>query len=181
MSSRHVMAVLAGLLAAGPAWGQQIAPPPEPPASKSGLSDPQKLERAARHIDRMKEVVKQALSRLEDARDEKDIVKLNCVNEKLTQVKGLLRVAEQSDVALQEAAAHHDESTEVEYSRIGIARTKVDQLRAEIEECIGQLAFVVDQKTIVEVEQPKDQGSDPTNWEPPPPPVARPPAASPFQ
>ena len=45
------------------------------------------------------------LKSLEEARSEKDVLKLNCVNEKLTQIKGLLRVVQQSDVSLQEAVA----------------------------------------------------------------------------
>ncbi len=181
--NRLATTVLVGLLVGAPALGQQSSTAHrETGVTSSGPFDPQKVEQAYRHLERMREVVKQVLSRLEDARSEKDIVKLNCVNEKLTQVKGLLRVAEQTHVALLEAVAQQDDNAEVEYARIAIARTKVDQLRAEAEGCIGQLAFVVDQKTTVEVEQSKElPEGDVTHREPPPPPLVRPPAASPFQ
>ncbi len=180
VSNRYAIAALAGLLAGVPALGQQ-SPPQVELIRPSGLPDAQKLEKADQHIEHMKRIVKQVLVRLEDARNEKDIVKLNCLNEKLTQVKGLLRVAEQADIALQEAAARKDESTEAEYTRISIATAKTDQLRTEAEECIGQLAFVVDQKTTVQVEQPILPESDVTRGQPPPPPVVRSPAASPFE
>ena len=144
-------------------------------------SDADKLEASAEHLARMKTSLKQVLGRVEEARNEKDVVKLNCVNEKLTQIKGLLKVSEQADIALQEAVARHDEAADTEFQKIGIARAKVDQLRAEVEECIGQLAFAVDEKTIVEVEQPKDlPDQDLTSREPPQPVVSRPPPASAY-
>jgi hypothetical protein len=173
----HIAAALAAALAAAPAAGQ--APQGVKP---TGLSGPEMLDRADRDVVRMKQVLKQVLGRVEEARGEKDIVKLNCVNEKLTQIKGLLKVAEQADISLQEAVARKDEGADADFAKVGIARGKVDQLRVEAEECIGQLAYVVDERTQVEVEVPKDlPRSDVTDREPPPPPMVRPPAASTFQ
>ena len=179
MNKRTLLA-LAGALAVAPAWGQGKAAPAKPAAS--GLSDQQKLAQSEEHLNRMKQVLKQVIGRLEEARNEKDIVRLNCVNEKLTQIKGLLKVSEQADIALQEAVARRDEAADAEFQKIGIARAKVDQLRAEVEECIGQLAFAVDEKTTVEVELPKDlPEGDLTNRQPPAPVVSRPPPASVYQ
>lgn len=174
MNRPIAVAALLGALAAGPVLAQT--------PKSSGLSGPEMLDKADKDIVQMKAVLKQVLARLEDARGEKDIVKLNCVNEKLTQIKGLLKVAEQADIGLQEAVARKDDGAESDSAKIGIARTKVDHLRAESEECVGQLAYVVDERTQVEVEVPKDlpQG-DPTNWSPPPPVMVRPPPASTFQ
>ena len=183
MSYRSVIAAIAAVLLGAPAGAQAPkSPAPPPREAGSGLTDAQKVQKADENIIRMKQVLKQVISRLEDARTERDIVKLNCVNEKLTQVKGLLRVSEQADIALQEAAARKDEGADAEYQKIAIARLKVEQLRAEVEECIGQLAFVVDEKTTVDVELPKDlPQQDLTERQPPPPPVTRPPPASQFQ
>ena len=175
--NKRLVLTLMGALAAVSAWGQGKGAPARPAAS--GLSDQQKLAQADDHINRMKQVLTQVIGRLEEARNEKDIVRLNCVNEKLTQVKGLIKVSEQADIALQEAVARRDEAADAEYQKIAIARAKVDQLRAEVEECIGQLAFAVDEKTTVEVEQPRDlPDQDLTDREPPPPVVSRPPPAS---
>ncbi len=72
--------------------------------------------------------------KLEEARDSKDVVKLNCVNEKLTQIKGLLRIAEQADIALQEAVAKRETSgAQHEYTKVAIANDKVRQLRADLD------------------------------------------------
>jgi hypothetical protein len=124
------------------------------PAVKSSLSDSEKLEKSAEAIARMKAGLKQVLARVEDARNEKDVIKLNCINEKLTQIKGLLKVAEQSDVALNEAIASKLPSADAEFAKVTIARGKVDGLKADADQCIGQLAYVIDEKTTVDVSQP---------------------------
>ncbi len=182
MSTHKVAVALVGLVLGAGALAQG-APAAAPESPKTlGLSDPQKLEKAEEAIVRMKSLLKQVLSRLEDARGERDVVKLNCVNEKLAQIKGLLKVAEQSDIALQEAVAKHEEGADSEFAKVGIARVKVEQLRTEAEECIGQLAFIVDEKTTVEVEEPKGVTErDLTDRAPPPLPLSRPPAASGFE
>jgi len=120
-----------------------------------GGGNPFLMKKASDHVSRVKGALKQVLTRVEEARNEKDIVKLNCVNEKLAQIKQILNVAEGAEIALQEAVAKGDAGADAEYSKIAIARGKADQLRAEAEECIGQLAFVVDEKTSVEVQQPE--------------------------
>lgn len=150
----------------------------------TGLTDSQKLERSAAHLGRMKASLKQVLYRVEESRNEKDVVKLNCVNEKLTQIKGLLKVAEQAEVALHEAISNRDASADAEFSKIGIAKSKVDGLRGESDLCIGQLAYIVDERTTVEVQQPEGLTErDVTSRRPPTPPsstppIIRPPAAS---
>jgi hypothetical protein len=188
--------IAACLLAAAPAGAG--------PSTGSKTPDQEKLEAAADNIARMKAALKIVLGRAEQARNEKDVVKLNCVNEKLTQIKALLKVAEQADVALHESLATRTSAGEAEFSKVAITRTKVDALRRDAEQCIGQLAYMVDEKTTVEVEQPaglpgedtdlgvatRDEnpadlvarigGPDHGRRGPPfdPPPVVRPPAAS---
>ena len=118
---------------------------------------------------------------LEEARSEKDVLKLNCVNEKLTQIKGLLRVAQQSDIALQEAVAKGDEeSAQHEHAKIAIARQRAEQLRTDAEQCIGQLAYV-DERTVVTVEVPEDLPDVVTNPPTFTPVAVNPPAISPIQ
>ncbi len=146
----NALAALAAILIAGSASAQATT------SATTGSSDTDKLEASAEQIARMKTALKQVLSSVDDARNEKDVVKMNCLNEKLTQVKALLRVAEQADVALHEAVANRDPGSEAEFAKIAISRSKVDTLRAESEQCIGQLAYMVDEKTNVEVEQPSN-------------------------
>ncbi len=147
---KTLVAALAALFVAAPATAQVEGD------IQIGGGNPFLMKKASDHVSKVKAALKQTLARVEEARNEKDIVKLNCVNEKLAQIKQILNVAEGAEVALQEAVAKSDPGSDAEYSKIAIARGKADQLRAEAEECIGQLAFVVDEKTSVEVQQPED-------------------------
>jgi predicted small lipoprotein YifL len=176
------------VLSASAAGGQAGPLPGSVPPAGSRLNDAEKLEKSAEHLARMKAAMKQVLGRLEEARNEKDVVKLNCVNEKLTQIKGLLKVAEQADISLHEAVSANDEGADSEFAKIGIARTKVEGLRGDSEHCIGQLAYIVDEKTTVEVQLPSDLPGR-ADWgrsleSGPPwgaaPPVVRYPEASPY-
>jgi hypothetical protein len=181
--NRQTLLVIACALAADPAAAAAQAPQPQ-----KGTSDADKLEASADSLARMKTSLKQVLGRVEEARNEKDVVKLNCVNEKLTQIKALLKVAEQADIALHEAVANKDPMAESEFAKIAIARSKVEGLRADSEQCIGQLAYIVDEKTTVEVQQPSnlpgDAGDDDARDRRrrgstfPAPPIVRPPPAS---
>jgi TolA-binding protein len=188
LNHRILVAALCGALAA-PALAQN-----QPgPQKASGLSDREKLERSAENLDQMKGALRAVLSRVEESRNEKDVVKLNCVNEKLTQIKGLLKVAEQSDIALHEAIANKDPAAETEFAKIGIARSKVDGLKGDADQCIGQLAYIVDEKTTVEVQAPNDLpegrggegrghgGGDDHGRGHHGPPVVRPPPGSPWR
>jgi hypothetical protein len=191
LSLRTRLLLLPALLAAPLAFAQTQPPQQRKPSAAltlpeekaSDVPDGQKISRSATYVAQMRGTLKVVLAKLEEARNTKDVVKLNCVNEKLTQVKGLLRISEQSDVALQEAIAKKDQTTaDHEYTKVSIAQSKVGQLRGEAEQCIGQLAFRTDENLSVEVVVPSDlPGGDPTN--PPPPPIASicPPPASPIK
>lgn len=181
-----VLAVLVGGLALARSAAQPedkgTAPAaPQGSSEISNLSDPEKIRRSAEAVTKMRSALKDVLGKLEEARNSRDVVKLNCVNEKLTQIKGLLRISEQSDIALQEAAAKRESaSAEHEYTKVSIAVVKVAQLRAEAEECIGQLAFRTDENATTEYEEPPDlPKGDPTLLVPPPYVETRNPPASP--
>jgi hypothetical protein len=135
----------------------------------SKVADPDKLRISGEGLARMRSALKDVLGKLEEARATKDVVKLTCVNEKLTQIKGLLRISETADVNLQESVARKETATsEHEYTKVSIAQSKVQQLRAEAEQCMGQLAFRVDENLNVEVETPEYlPKGDPTLLPPP--------------
>ncbi|WP_224368742.1 hypothetical protein [Hyalangium versicolor] len=189
MSRSRAIALLPVLLVAGLAAAQGAGTGKAPGSDKgmpflekaSGVKDPEKLERSSQALVGMRTALREVLEKLEEARRTKDVVKLNCVNQKLTQIKGLLRISETADVALQEAVTRQDStSSEHEFTKVMIANQKVGQLRAETEECIGQLAFRTDENLSVEVEEPQDlPGGDPTRPGAPPDVIIRPPPASP--
>lgn len=167
---------------ATPATATPAAPVQEAPVEIA--PDPEKVERAGAMIDSMRKVLRQVLKYLEEARAERDIVKLNCVNYKLSSVKGLLKISESSEVAMQEALAKRNGSAAGhEYQKIAIASRKVEQLLAETEACVGELSIFSGETSVeVLISGPEPRPADPAAGPPTPTVVeTRPPAASPFQ
>lgn len=126
------------------------------------VSPKEMKSRSSKSIEQMKKALSVILSRLEEARKSKDAVKMNCVNDRLTDVKGMLRISEQADVALQEALANN-ELAQAAHSlgTVEANARKVNQLAAECDQCIGMLAFDTE-GTKLTVEEPSDTG----DWSP---------------
>lgn len=79
---------------------------------------------------------------VEEARGERDALRLNCVNERKSQIAGLLKVAEISLEAMLAALNNgQEEAAEHEFGRISIAGSKVKGYATEAQQCIGMLAF----------------------------------------
>ncbi len=118
-----------------------LADEPPAPAEKQ-ISPKEMLARSARAVEQMRKALKIILSKLEEARSSKDIIKLNCVNDRLTDVKSMLRISEQADVALQEAVARQDMSqASHSLGTVEANGRKIEQLATESDQCIGLLAF----------------------------------------
>jgi hypothetical protein len=147
----------------------------------SRLSGSEQIKQSDRFLKRMKAHLRRGFELLEQARTEKDIVKLNCVNERLASIKGLLKISEQADIALQEAVSRRDkESGDHEFTKISIAYQKVESLGVEVENCAGEaLRYSGDTRVEVNVEGvPEEDTTQPTIDE-----IvdSAPPAASPLQ
>lgn len=151
------------------------------PRVEESLTGQEKQERAKTAVEKMREVRGQVEKLVKQARDEKDIVKLNCANERLAQVTGLLKISEQAATELRDALKRKEEdAADHAYAKVSIAGRKVAQLRQDAQQCIGQLAFYNDEKTLLEVDVPPGLPDDPTALPLPAALVYRPPAASGF-
>src|SRR5208283_817769 len=151
-TARFIVSVLALVLATGVrAWAAPASEEiraqspavakPTPFEVNLNVPDSDKAVRSKLAIEHMRQILTKIIQHLEEARRERDVVKLNCVNEKLTAVKGLLRISEQSDVSMQEALARRDpENAAHEFEKIAIAERKCEVLLAETESCIGELS-----------------------------------------
>ncbi len=158
------LAALALALLAGSAQADSPAPGREIGAGDS-VSDKDKPARAAVAVQHLKDVVKRMEKLREEARQSNDVVKLNCVNEKLSQARGLSRVGAESEAAMQDALARGDaDISGHELTKISRASAKVEQLRAQSESCVGELS-VYNGETVVRVEG--DKPGDPTVLPPP--------------
>ena len=94
------------------------------------------------------------LALLTEAREQRDIVKLNAVNDSLTQIKGLLRAAEASNVKLQEAVANKDRSGAIQALEMIIsAQLSIEGFVRDSQAAIGELSmYAGDTQLTVEVD-----------------------------
>jgi len=100
------------------------------------------------------------------ARKAKDVIKLNCVNEKLLAVKQLLNIADVAENDLTEAIASGDRDAQVhQYSQVKLAHERATGERDEAEACIGEEIVFVG-PTAVDVDgpaMPDDPTTDPVD------------------
>lgn len=148
----------------------------------SRLSGREKLEEAERHLTAMGEILKRGFETLGEAREEKDLVRMNCVNEKLGSQKGLLKISEQAHIQLQDAVARGDNaSANHEFTKIAIAYQKMRGLGVEVEGCAGEaLRYAGDTKVEVVVDGDGDDEDPTEDSEESPVLDSHPEAASPF-
>jgi hypothetical protein len=128
----------------------------------------------------MDKTIAEQQAMVEQARKQKDVIRLNCVMDKLVQVKVNMNIADQALQKLQEAVARRDEGASLhEYTRITIVNQKVQVLQNEGQTCVGaELNYIG--ATRVEVEAPElPEGVTDPSLEPPP--LERPPYASPYK
>ena len=147
---------------------------------RSQLSPQEMIKAGNDYFKNMNETLKRIQSLQEQSKRQKDIIRLNCVTDKLVQSKVNITIAEQAMAALQESISRSDEGGRThEFTRLTIVNQKVQVLGTEAENCIGEdLSFVGATRIDVEVD-PNLPQTDPTL-----PPtgvidITRPPPASP--
>ncbi|MBX2812206.1 MAG: hypothetical protein KTR25_10365 [Myxococcales bacterium] len=120
---------------------------------------------------------------LANARNSRDIVKLHCVNEKLIQIKGLLKISEQASLQMYEAIANDAQDlVNHEFTKVVVSHQKSQELRTEAEKCVGENAAYAGNTSVdIEIDDNADGfGTDAPGAVAPPPGPAVPPVASTF-
>jgi hypothetical protein len=179
---------------AQPAGGEVPAPTPAPapaPAptepstvQKSTISGEEMLNTGREYRRQIETVTLQIQVQVNQAKADKDVIRLNCLLDKLTQVRVNGNIMDQALQALQESTSRRDESAQLhEYTRITIINQKAQVLRAEADSCVGAETNYVGRTKLV-VESPPGLTATVDQPAPPAPPVTvvdRPPVSSPFQ
>jgi len=128
---KWIVGLLVGaLLCLGPALAQQMPP--------KNLSPEEMLPQATSYVKKMEAVEADGNALLTEARAERNIQKLSCLNDTLTAIKGLLRLSDQNLRLLSKhAKANRADQAEHEYVKIWIAYTKVRELDGRLRACGG--------------------------------------------
>jgi hypothetical protein len=137
------------------------APGPAAPPAQADISVPQRstlspqdmLNQGREYRSKMNEALSRVQSLSEQARKQKDIIRLNCLMDKLVQLRGNVNIADQALASMQDAIGRRDDGAGVhEYTRLTIVYQKVQVLVAEGEACVGEdLSFVGSTRVDVDI------------------------------
>jgi len=151
---------------AGPAGAQTGAgskPPPSVSPSadaqlgfqrRTSLSPQEEVTEADRSLARMEGAAAGIRKQLEQARQQRDVVKTLCLNDKLSQTDVAIRSARDRANALKSAAQRGDtELANHEFTILTVLRQRTEQLTAEANQCIGEeSAFIGETQTTMVVD-----------------------------
>ena len=149
--------LVSGVVAEGGGAGAAAGAPNQTDISvkqRSTLSAQDMVKQATEYFKSMNDTLKRITTLQDQSKRQKDIIRLNCVTDKLVQAKVNLTIGEQAMVALQENVARADEGGRThEFTRLTIVNQKVSVLGAEAENCIGEdLSFVGTTRVDVEID-----------------------------
>jgi hypothetical protein len=150
--SRHVLAATAAALMAGSGllWAQPGRAPAEPaqsepaepaePTSQVRELSPQEMIADAERLGGEIQLVRGEVVTLQtEAREEKDMIRLDCIDDKLAQIDQLLLIVEAARADLGAAVASGDlEGRLHHHGLVAQAREKATAVRQEADGCIGE-------------------------------------------
>lgn len=104
------------------------------------LNNSQKKERAEGYITSMKSVLKEAYAVLKSTRKEKDIAKLNCVNDNIRQINGLLKRSKEDLINMSDPENEENPKTFNHYfTKIFLAYKNVGNTKTVLMACSGSM------------------------------------------
>ena len=172
MVKRRVLAggMLAALLcAAGLTFAQESEPESVPGEAetevvgRADLSPEEQLAEAARVQTRGTQISRRIQAMLDEARRERDIIRVTCLNDKLTQVNANLRTLEDRIENLQSAVQAQDPSRRNhEFTVITVLSQKFNVLEQEANQCLGQDLFETGATRVETDIDPDSPTEDPT-------------------
>lgn len=120
----------------------------------SELSLDEKRAQVERMLAAQREALAKVAELLAEAREAKDMVQLNCVQSKLDQIKGLLKLSEQASSQMYDAIAVNDiGQVDHEFTKIYVASLRVDSLSRGANECVGERSvFTGDTSVTVDID-----------------------------
>ena len=145
-STSWIISVLAislvGFADAQPAGDQPPANAPQPDLSvqeDQKLTPPQMLKKAGDHIARMDQGARGVRQQLTQARQERDVVKVLCLNDKLNQIDVALASANDRQKTLEALVKDNNvDGSKHEFTIITVLRNRVETLITEANQCIGE-------------------------------------------
>lgn len=138
---------------------------------RADLSGPEQIAEAERVQGHGSQISHRVQAMLDEARRERDIIRVTCLNDKLTQVNANLRTLEQrienlrSSVQAQDAGGRNHQFTVVT-----VLGQKFNVLEQEANQCLGQDIFETGATRVTTTIDPSTPDEDPTHVPEMPPP-----------
>ncbi len=156
------------LLGAGVAVAQGGPQPAAPPVQAGlerqvSLSPQEQSAQADLHLARMESARDNVRRALMSAREERDVVKTLCLNDKLSQLNVAVTSAQERRDALTAAVKQGDaDLASHEFSILSVLRQRTDQLATEANQCIGEEIGMIGQSAVTTTvdDLPEDDSSD---------------------
>ncbi len=182
--SRSAALAFALASAMGIAVAQQPAPSPGPPVIEVGgqkdvsLTPQQMLAEGKEYLPAMDRGANVVRRQLTTAREQKDVVKTLCLNDKLSQIELAIRTATDRLDGLANAVGQNDsDRARHQFTVLQVLRDRVLTLVSEANQCIGEeTGFVGESNITVEID-PNIADTDPSEF-PDDPLVSAPPVLS---
>ncbi|HTE53092.1 MAG TPA: hypothetical protein VK698_19700 [Kofleriaceae bacterium] len=152
------------------------------PMEKEAQIAPDEMERKAGEVGQKANEDEKRVEQLKtEARKQKDVIKLNCINDKLLQIKQLLNILEDGLSKLTLAIASGDDGERYHrYTVVRISGEKIAGLRDEAEACVGEeISYLGPLSVNVDEPDVPDDPTDDTPWDNNP--IDPPGYASPFE
>jgi len=152
-SSTVIVGLLFGtLVAAAPAIAQDSGVMGD--LERTATATPQeKLQYASDAADEQRAALQQVQKLLDDARRQGETERIECLNERLTQVRALAQVTELAETAMREAlASGQRDRADHEMRKIAVALGKTRQLVVEAQACVDDSSVASGGGTSVTVE-----------------------------
>lgn len=138
--------VLAAVIATSATYAQSPAPgadPPAKPARPVKLTLPEMVARAGTLQDQIRADMRHVLHLREKTRKEKDVIKLNCINDKMVQLKAQVNIFDAANDSLKaglETAGTGlaDDDKQQTFVEVSATADAIKSLRAEADLCVGE-------------------------------------------
>jgi hypothetical protein len=159
--------VLGGLGVAFAQTGGAVTPPPaEVGAQRDVTLTPVQMQtNVEKFLPQMEQGQNTVRRQLERARQQRDVVKTLCLNDKLTQIDVALRTSRDRYTSLRAAVARADgDRSKHEYTVLQVLRDRIRALVSEANQCIGEeTGFIGESRVTVDID-PNIPDTDPSEF-----------------
>ncbi|MCG8557486.1 MAG: hypothetical protein MJD61_19690 [Proteobacteria bacterium] len=130
---------------------------------RASLSGAEQVKEAGRLLQRADRIARRVASMLDEARRERDIIRVTCLNDKLNQINAGMRATERRLESLRDAVKLNDDARRNhEYTVVTVLGQKFTTLEQEANQCVGEDLFETGTTQVTTVVDPATPSGEST-------------------